>query len=63
MILDMLKSEEARIAILSYYQDSDEPRAVRTAIEDACKVSSGGDNEGQTRQRYGHIHVHSYLGI
>ena len=40
MILDMLRSEDARTAILSYYQDSDEPRAVREAIKESCKTSA-----------------------
>ncbi len=50
MVLDMLQSEEARTAILSYYQDSDEPEAIRTAIEDACK-HPGGLSELQTNQK------------
>ncbi len=47
MILDMLKSEYARKAILSYYQNSAEPAAIRTAIEDACK-NPGGLSDLQT---------------
>lgn len=41
MILDMLRSEDARTAILSYYQESDEPRAVRAAIKESCMTPAG----------------------
>ena len=50
MIMDMLQSEEARKAILSYYQHSGEPEAVRTAIEESCRTS-GGDSRPQTKQK------------
>ena len=36
VIMDMLGSEEERMAILDYYQKSDEPQAVKTAIEEVC---------------------------
>ena len=34
--MDMLGSEEERMAILNYYQESDEPQAVENAIEEVC---------------------------
>ena len=36
VIMDMLGSEEERMAILNYYQESDEPQAVENAIEEVC---------------------------
>lgn len=56
--MDMLRSEEARTAILSYYQDSDEPDAIKIAIEDACRTP-GGDSELQTKQRWNENHFNS----
>lgn len=38
VIIDMLGSEEARAAILSYYQASDEPDAVESAIKEVCST-------------------------
>ena len=34
--MDMLGREEERMAILDYYQKSDEPQAVENAIQDVC---------------------------
>ncbi len=34
--MDMLGSEEERMAILNYYQESDEPQAVENAIGEVC---------------------------
>ena len=36
VIMDMLGSEEERMAILTFYQESDEPQAVENAIEEVC---------------------------
>ena len=36
VIMDMLGSEEERMTILDYYQKSDEPQAVKNAIEEVC---------------------------
>lgn len=46
--MDMLGSEEERMAILSYYQKSDEPQAVENAIEEVCKST----DEEHLQQRY-----------
>ena len=40
--MDMLGSEEERMAILSYYQESDEPQAVQNAIEEVCNSVDDG---------------------
>ena len=42
VIMDMLGSEEERMAILSYYQESDEPQAVQNAIEAVCNSVDDG---------------------
>ena len=47
MIMDMLGSEEERLAILSYYQKSDEPQAVQNAIEEVCNSV----DDGHVQQR------------
>lgn len=51
MIMDMLGSEEARTAILSHYQKSDEPEAISEAIEEACRISAA-SSDGGLRQRW-----------
>ena len=48
MIMDMLQSEEARKSILSYYQNSDEPDAIREAIEEAS--TTPGELQAKQRQ-------------
>ena len=50
LILDMLQSEAARTAILSYYQDSEEPAAVRGAIQELCTTSEA-ESDMLTKQR------------
>ena len=47
VIMDMLGSEEERMAILDYYQRSDEPQAVENAIEEVCNTI----NEDHIQQR------------
>ncbi len=48
--MDMLGSEEARAAILSFYRSSDEPEAVENAIEE---VRSMGRESVSSRQEWG----------
>ena len=50
VIMDMLGSEEERVAILNYYQKSDEPQAVENAIEEVC--NSVGEEHIQQRYNY-----------
>ncbi len=45
MIMDMLGSEEARSAILEYYQHSHEPGAVEVAVEDYKNGRSDNSSE------------------
>lgn len=47
VIMDMLGGEEERMAILNYYQESDEPQAVENAIEEVCNSV----DEGHIQQR------------
>lgn len=54
VILDMLGSDAARTAILSHYKQSDEPRAIRDAIEKACNTSTA-NSDGHLRQRFTHL--------
>ncbi len=49
-IMDMLGSDEARAAILTYYQKSDEPEAVENAIEE---VRCMGRETVSSRQAWG----------
>ena len=51
VIMDMLGSENARTAILNYYQNSDEPQAVENAIEEVRSVGRDTSTNKQGNQR------------
>jgi len=46
--MDMLGSEGARAAILSYYQSSDEPDSVESAIEEVRSLGRASITRGQS---------------
>lgn len=52
VIMDMLGSEDARAAVLAYYQNTSEPAAVLNAIND-YQASTGKCGVGVTAQWYG----------